>query len=294
MDASDINYVELITNVINEIFNNFFISIDNSIYSVLDDITFIDSTILSDNKIVKIFGSSNANSIVLISLSILIGFILYYSLKLFFSYFFSNSQVQRPLPFFIKAIIIGLLINYSYFICNQVLELNSNISLAIRNVGEYYLNKSICFSELINYLNSLLNFNNSNLNLFSLDGIIKSIASIGLFNLIFSYSLRFVMIKVLALVTPFSILSLLLDSTSWLFKSWLKAFISLILLQSFISIILLVIFSLDFGSNIFSKIIYIGSIYSLIKANTFMRELFGGISTDVSMNISNFRNLFSR
>lgn len=188
----------------------------------------------------------------------------------------------------------ALFVNYSYFICEQLLEFNSNISLAIRNVGEYYLNKNICFSELISYLNNLLQIDDLTFNIFSLDGIIKSIASIGLFNLVFSYSLRFIMIKVLVLITPFSILSLLLDNTSWFFKSWIKAFLSLLLFQSFVSIILLVIFSLDFGSNIFSKVIYIGSIYSLIRANSFMKELFGGISTDINMNVSNFKNLFMR
>ena len=294
MDYSNINFTEIITNVINDIFNNFFTSIDNNIYSVLDDITFVDSSILDDNNIIKLLGSSTSNSIILISISILIGFVLYYCIKLFFSYYFSNNNLQNPLQFFIKVIILGIFINYSYFICEKIIEINSIISLAIRNVGEYYLDKNICFSELISHLNNILDSTTSNLNVFSLDGIIKSIASISLFNLIFSYSLRYIMIKVLILISPFAILSLLLDSTSWLFKSWIKAFFSLLLLQSFISIILLVIFSLNFGNNIFSKIIYIGSIYSLIRANGFMKELFGGISTDVNMNISNMKNLFLR
>lgn len=294
MDYSNIDFTEIITNVINNILNNFFVSIDNSIYSVLDDITFIDSSILNDNKILKIFGSANAHGIILVALSILFGFILYYCIKLFSFYYFSNTYVQNPLQFFIKVIIIAIFINYSYFICQQILEINSIISLAIRNIGEYYLNKNICFSELITHLNDILHIDSSSFNIFSIDGVIKSIASVGLFNLIFSYSLRFIMIKVFVFISPFSVLSLLLDSTSWFFKSWIKSFLSLLLLQSFIAIILLVIFSLNFGSNIFSKIIYIGSIYSLIKANNFMRELFGGISTDINMNISNFKNLFLR
>lgn len=71
MDSYNINFTEIITTVINEIFSNFFISIDSNIYSVLDDITFVDSSILSDNKIIKILGSSSTNSIILICLSIL-------------------------------------------------------------------------------------------------------------------------------------------------------------------------------------------------------------------------------
>lgn len=74
MNSYNINFTEIITTVINEIFSNFFVSIDNSIYSVLDDITFIDSSILSDNKIIKILGSNSTNSIILICLSILFRF----------------------------------------------------------------------------------------------------------------------------------------------------------------------------------------------------------------------------
>ena len=39
---------------------------------------------------------------------------------------------------------------------------------------------------------------------------------------------------------------------------------------------------------------YIGSIYALIKANSYVREIFGGISTDVQNNISNFNNILRR
>ena len=34
---------------------------------------------------------------------------------------------------------------------------------------------------------------------------------------------------------------------------------------------------------------YIGGIYSLSKANSYMRELIGGISTDISSNLNNFK-----
>lgn len=291
MDYSDIDFTQVIITVINNIFSNLFITLDNSIYSVLDDITFIDSSILDDNKIIKLFGSSSNNGMILIALSLLFGFILYYCIKLFYSYYFSNTKVQNPLQFFIKAVLIAIFINFSYFICKELLDITSIISLAIRNIGEYYLNKSICFSELISHLNNILNISNNNFTIFSFDGIIKSITSVGLFNLVFSYSLRFILLKVLILISPFAILSLLLDSTSWFFKSWIKCFLSLLLLQSFVSTILLVIFSLNFSNDVFSKIIYVGSIYALIKSNNFMKELFGGISTEINMSISNFKNL---
>ena len=133
---------------------------------------------------------------------------------------------------------------------------------------------------------------NENFNLFSFDGLLKSFISASLFNLLFSYSLRYIMIKVFALLTPFSILTLINHSTSCFFRSWFKTLISLLIMQSFIAIILLIIFSLNFNlENIFSKLICIGSIYALVRANGYLQHLIGGISTDISTNISFMKNL---
>lgn len=94
------------------------------------------------------------------------------------------------------------------------------------------------------------------------------------------------------MLTPFAILSLINQSTSWLFKTWFRTILSLLLQQSFVSIILLIIFSLPYeNNNVLTKLIYIGGIYALIRANSYMRSLFGGISTDVSNNIQFGSNL---
>ena len=102
------------------------------------------------------------------------------------------------------------------------------------------------------------------------------------------------MIKVFILIFPFCILSLLNPNSSWIFKSWIKCFLSLLLIQQLISIIFLIIFSINFNSDTFSQFMYIGSIYALIKANSYIREIFGGISTDVHSNISNFSQLLKK
>jgi len=177
--------------------------------------------------------------------------------------------------------------NCSYFFCKQLLTLNGFLSDAIRGIGSSLLGHEISFSELINELNSIISVGETDFNIFSFDGVIKGFISIGLFNLIFSYSLRFILVKIFILLTPFAILSLINQSTSWLFKTWFRTILSLLLQQSFISIILLILFSVDFNTeNIFSKLVYIGGIYSLIKANSYMRSLIGGISTDVSTNFN--------
>ena len=285
------NVTEIIINTINTIFSNLFSSIDNNIYTLLDNLTFINTDILNNSFLEKLFNSNINNSIITIVNSLLIGFIIYYCFKLLFSNLY-YIEIERPYQFIFKLIIIAICINFSYFICTQIISINNLISLSIQEIGKNIFNKDINFNNLIIELNSIIGIEENNFNIFSIDGIIKGFISIGLFNLIFSYSLRYILIKVFILLFPFSFLSLVNSSTSWFFKTYFRSFLSLLLLQSFISIILLIIFSIDFNSgNLFSKLLYIGGIYSLIKANSYIKELIGGISMDFSNYFSNLKNI---
>lgn len=281
------NITQIIIDTINTILDNLFSSIDNNLYSLLDDITFINSDILSDKNFENIFGTSTSNGILLIANSLLLGIILYFAIRHLLSYF-TYSQIERPHSFLIKLIICGICMNCSYFLLSQFLDLFSNISLSIRTLGENLFNKSICFSELILDINTNISVDTSSIDIFSLDGLIKGTISFSLLNLVFSYSFRYVLIKVFVLISPFAILSNSLNSTSWFFKSWFKNLFSLLFIQIIVSIILLILFSIDYSSsNLFSKFIYIGGLFSLIKANSFVREFLGGISTDISQNVNN-------
>ena len=287
-NIEDINLSQIIKEIINSILSDLFSSIDNNLYSILDEITFIKSDILTNSHFLNLFGTSSSNGILLIANSLLLGFILYYAITLIFSHY-SYSEVQRPTQYIFRVIIFVILMNSSYFICEQLLNLNSNISLAIRQIGENILGKEICFNSLIMELNKIISIDGNNFNIFSLDGLIKSFISISLFNLAFNYSLRYIMLKVFILICPFAILSLINKNTIWIFKSWIRITLSLLVFQIFISLILLIIFSIDYYNNLFSKLLYIGGIYALIKANQFLREFMGGISTDVSNNFSRLK-----
>lgn len=279
------NLTTSIIETINSIFETLFSSIDTTIYSVLDELTFIDKNILNNSIFQKIFGSTGNNGLLVIANSLLVGFSLYYAIRLIYSYYM-NLQIERPYQFIFKLLILGIVMNCSYFICNQFIQINSFISDAIRTVGSNIFGHDISFSELINKLN-YLSIKENEFNIFSFDGLIKSFISISLFNLIFSYSLRYIMVKVFILITPFAILSLINESTSWFFKTWLRTVLSLLFQQSLVAIILLIIFSFNFSSNnIISQLMCIGGIYALVRANSYIRSLIGGISTDVSNNFN--------
>lgn len=82
LEENQTNITEAIIQTINTIFQNLFSSIDNNLYSILDDITFIDDSIINDSYFEKILGISNNSGILLISNSLLLGFLLYYCIKL--------------------------------------------------------------------------------------------------------------------------------------------------------------------------------------------------------------------
>ena len=230
MDTSQINITEIIIRTINSLFENLFSSIDNNIYNLLDDITFVNSNILKDNFFKNIFGTTSQNGILLIANSLIIGMILYYLFRLLYSHFLS-IEIEKPIQFLFKLIILAIVINCSFFICEQLITINSYISSAIREVGESLFKVNISFTELVKKLNSVVSISTSNFNAFSLDGIIKSFISIELLNLVFIQSLRYILIKVFILITPFAILSLISHSTSWFFKTWAKSFFSLLIIH---------------------------------------------------------------
>ena len=127
------NITQTIIDTINSIFETLFASIDNNLYSVLDQITFVNSDILNDQNFEKLFGTSTSNGILLIANSLLLGFILYYAFKYLMSHI-TYHKVDSPFSFIIKIVLFGICMNFSFFIVEMILDLNSNISLAIRSL----------------------------------------------------------------------------------------------------------------------------------------------------------------
>lgn len=281
------NMSQVVIDTINTIFSNLFKSIDTNLFKILDDLTFINSNILEDKYFGKIFGNSVASGILLIANSLLIGYILYYSVKYLFSNF-TFSKIENPIQFIFKLVIFGIAMNSSFYILQQILDINFNICSAIRSIGEDLFRQSISFSKLIENINSNLKIVEDNINVFSVDGIIKGTTTISLVNLVTVYAIRYVTVKLLILISPFAILSLCLENTSFFFKLWFRNLFSMLFIQIIIALILLILFSVDYNSNdLMTKFIYIGGIYCLLKANTFVREFMmgTGISTNVQNNI---------
>ena len=98
------------------------------------------------------------------------------------------------------------------------------------------------------------------------------------------------MVKILILLAPFAFLSLTMENTAHFFKSWYRNLFSLLFVQLMVAIVLLLLFSMDYSkANLLNKFIYLGGIYALIRSNSIVRELFGGMSTAVQSGISRLK-----
>lgn len=286
----DVSIASIIIDAINSIFQTLFSSIDMNVSTILDDVTFIDSHILDTSHFSSIFGYSSTSGILLIANSLILGFLLYYSVRLLLSYLLI-TQAERPSSFIMKLVFFGICMNSSLFICERLIFFNYTISSLIQSVGSDLFGTSINFTSLFNKINSIIVIEQSNFNLFSIDGILKSFLSVSLINLTFTYSIRFILTKVFVLIAPFAFLSLVSSATSSFFKAWVKCFICLLLVQIFIAFILVILFSMNFNpTDSLSKFLICGAVFSLIKANDFVRQFLGGISTDIS---TGFHNLSS-
>lgn len=284
------NISQNVFNSINDIFSKIFYSIDENIYNTLDDITFINSDIIENSKIKQIIGSNYSEGILLVCNALILGFILYYSANYLISHL-TLSKVESPSQFIFKLIIFSIFMNTSIWICMQIVDIISIITNSIRQIGESLSKESICFSNFIKIINQKI-YKEENLNIFSFDGVIKSFTTFGFMNLIFSNSLRYIMVQIFIIISPFAFMCLISEKTEYFFKKWLICFLSLLIEQILISIILILSFSLEKNiDDTIIKLLYVGIIYALIKANTYMNQFFGGISTKVTSEINSMKTI---
>ena len=272
-------------------FSNLLSSLNENIEKLLDKLVFIDSDITTTLEFV--LSNNNNVGIYYICNALIYGLLLYYAI----SYLLSRitfSQVERPTQFVFKLLLCGIALNFSNYLCSALISLCSTISSGICDIGKSLLHSDISFSRLIYDVFPNDYFQTNSFSLFSFDGLIKSSMSFGLFSLTVSYAIRYLMIKVLLLIAPFAILSLASSKTSNFFKSWFKNFLAILILQIFIALILLICFIVDSKDAVFisKPMMHIGMLYTLFKANTFIKELFGGFSIDIGSEMSTFSSLF--
>lgn len=286
------DFSSIIQNSLNAIFSRIFSSLDNSFYSILDNLAFINTSILDNNVIKALLGNNINTGILAICNSFILAFILYYSLKFLFSHLI-YVKTESPKEFIFKAIIFSTLMNNSLWICEQIIFIIDLCTTFLISTAEELFQKTITFSEFLNIINTTLFWVPAATDLFSFSGIVKSFSSIGLINLVFTFSLRYIMILIFILISPFAFLSLLTNSSSWIFKTWIKSFVSLLLYQLIIGLLLIISFTFtNIANSLLVSIFYVGIIQAFQRTSFFIKELLGGINISVSNSNNNFSSFF--
>lgn len=284
--SQEVDITGIILNTINALCQSLFSSIDKSILSLLDNIIFINSDITENTFLDDIMGHNSTSGLLFLANALLVAFVLYYAIRRFTA-FFNGNEVESPYKFVIKAIFICIFMNFSLSICSGIINFSYEISQFICGLGDIILKKSISFSALINELNGS---SNGNFNLFTIDGILTTMLSVSSISLVITFTFRYILTKVIILLSPFAFLCLLNKNTSGFFRSWLKSFLSLLLIQIVVALILLLPFAIlkEHSLDIFNKFLLIGSIYALLKSNQFVKEFINGtgISTDFNSGIA--------
>lgn len=274
MENETINLTNLICDSLNSIFYKIFSSIDNTIYSNLDHILFINTDILKDSKFQKLFGTDTTNGLLLIANALIFGIILFYIFKFAISHL-TYSKVDSPYQFAFKCIIFIACMNSSLWICEGLIYFISLISNSICEIGNFITGYEVNFSNLINHMNSYLYPSIELFNIFSFEGFLKLCSTIGIIYILLNLSVRFILCKIFVLLAPFACISLISNHFDGFFKGWLKQILILLSMQIFISILLVLGFTLEiYVGDILSKLTYFAIILVIAKCNFYVKNLF--------------------
>lgn len=285
------NVASMVSDSLSSLINNLLSSVDNNVFSVLDELVFLDASAISDKYFVYFF--SKPFSLIALCKALLLAFLIYYIVAYFFS-LFTCSNFQKPLSFIVKIFFSALLVNWSIEICEYILDFFFLLTNILKELGFSVFSVQMSFSLLYKEFSNIF-FNSTYLpfQLFSFDGVLKSFLSFGFVNLLFTYSVRFIFVKILVLISPFACLSLALDQSTWIFKIWLKNLIGQLFTQLFICIVLLIMFSFSYLSNpIIIKLLYVASVVCLIRLSSFVKDFTSGFTSDVSSSLSSIKSLF--
>ena len=270
---------------LNSVFTKLFTSIDQNVFNELDKLVFITPKIISDKTTAKLLGDNFLSGTISISVSIALGVLIFYAFKYLLSHL-TFENVQNPISFMFKLFISLFIVLNIKIILENIIFLNNEITKEILSLGSGFFEGEVNFSSLIYKINSSLYILDSSFDFVSLDGVIKIIISFGIINLLLEYALRYVVIKVMCIIAPILIILKSFEDTKYLYTSFIKAFFSILFMQNIVAVILVISTKIEIsGYSLMSKLIFLGTIYALIKANKLSTDIFGGISVQNGISI---------
>lgn len=272
MEAQDI------INNLNIIAEKIFKSVETQVFKTLDDIVLINSDILKIEPLKNIFFENKTNGLVIVANSLILFFLIYYILNNLIS-MYNGREVPNMYSYVIRIIFVIILVNSSYYICEQILNIFELFTGSIDEFSMEIINQKVSFENLKEKIISINDFMSSDL--ISLNGIIKGMISFGAVSVLINFSIRYVTIIFLIIISPLAFICLASDLSIGVFKSWIKILCINLFTQIIVKIIILIPIAYQDTSHTMYKIILVGSIYLIYKINNFTKELFVKFTSDI-------------
>ncbi len=268
-----------ILNNLNVLLEKFFGTVESEVFGILDKLYKITPKILEEEPLKRILVKDTEANIILILISLITLFIIFYLISYAFSLYSGNKQ-ENVFKFMFKITIFLILSSSSTYIIETILDLNNMLTDVILNIGHDITKKEIAFESLKECITNIEK--NMSSDAISIDGVIKGVISIGSSSILITLAIRYVTIIVLIIISPIAIMMAANDGTYSLFLAWIKSFLVSILTQNIIALILIIPLSFKNTDGTMYKIVLAGSMYMLYKINNFAREL---INISGGMNV---------
>lgn len=275
--------VQNIINSLNSVAEKLFRSIEGQVYEEIDKIVNIAPNIFKDEPLKNIFSQDKVSILIVIANALILFYIIYFAFSKMISVYNGNKS-QSVYNFVIRLVLVTFLVNSSYLILKEVINLNYIFTDSIDKALEQIAGTSINFENLkesILKINDLLKSD-----MLSLNGVIKGVISFGSISILISFAVRYVTIIFLLIISPFAFVSLSSNLTVGIFKTWIKTLFVTLMVQVVVKFVIFIPIMYKHTSSLSYKVVLVGAIYILYKVNNFTREIFAKISSDLpNMNI---------
>lgn len=254
---------ELVENI-SSIISKLYLSVENKGYDILMKISDISENLFSQNPLNIIYNDTYRIYIDLFIKVVIFSFFIFYFLKLLL-YLYSENGIENLYYFIIKVIIVLILSSNSYYICQKAVYFNflltDTISKSLENIANIDISYNYIKEEKYS-LQEIIEFDDKT----NIEGVIDIIISFFVINMIIFLCVRYVVVILSILISPFSFLMILSKETRKLFFIWLKCLVFSLLIQVVNKLLLFIIIISKDNKEMFSAIL-IGTLFIMYRLN---------------------------
>lgn len=267
-----------IISTINQVAEKIYSSVEGELYPLLDKIVIITPEILRQEPLKNMFFEDKNIALTLVASSFITFFILYLAFSRIIS-MYTGEETESLWKIILKIIIWSILMSTSYYICKEILTINNLFTQVVESALNDVTNTEVSFANLKEIITDLGEYMSKDF--ISIDGLIKGLISFGTVSLVINFSIRYATIIFLILISPIAFIMGASSLTIGIFKSWLKLFLTNLLTQSVVLVIISIPLSFKNINDIMFKIVLVGAIYMLYKLNNITKDLFGNLGTAI-------------